>query len=213
VADEIRPLGVGALAYACHVGDWDACENLVDKAWSTFGRIDVLINNAGMAPVSPSMADITEKLFLSTVGVNLKGPLRLATLVGTRMVADGDGGAIINISSGAADQPGPRAAVYAAAKAGLNALTVALAIEYGPLVRVNAVGLGPTKTDASSSWIETPQFLQSARSAMSLGRSADPEEIVGTVIYLASDASSFTTGTLLKVDGGIHGSLDTTHEP
>ena len=130
VADEVRAMGRRALAVSCHVGDWDQCAALVDATVAEFGRIDVLVNNAGHR-AGPAVApiDVTEDLFDKTIAVNLKGPLRLTALAAEHM---SPGGSIINISSKASLHPTPFTVVYAAAKAGLNALTKAAADELGP---------------------------------------------------------------------------------
>jgi NAD(P)-dependent dehydrogenase (short-subunit alcohol dehydrogenase family) len=193
--------GRQALAAACHVGRWDDIDRLVDDVYDAFGRVDVLVNNAGMAPLYPSLGAVSEELFDKVIGVNLKGPFRLGALVGERMQA-GAGGSIINISSVAACHPQKTDLPYAAAKAGLNTLTVGFAVSFGPTVRSNGVMVGPFLTDISKAWdVET--FTEFARARYPLQRLGRPEEIVGTVLYLASDASSFTTGTILNVDGGV----------
>ncbi|MBV8506514.1 MAG: SDR family oxidoreductase, partial [Alphaproteobacteria bacterium] len=115
--------------------------------------------------------------------------------------ASGRGGAVINISSIAAVRPRPETAPYSAAKAGLNALTVALAKEYGPSVRVNTIMAGPFLTDVSKVWATSPEF-QARRQTMALQRIGQPEEVVGAALYLASPAASFTTGAILTIDGG-----------
>ena len=117
VADEVRAIGRRALAVSAHVGDWAQCQRLVDEAVEEFGRIDVLVNNAGIAPVPSSLNDVTPELFDKTIDVNLKGPLRLTALAAEHMPA---GSAVINISSKAALYPSPSTVVYAAAKAGLE---------------------------------------------------------------------------------------------
>jgi NAD(P)-dependent dehydrogenase (short-subunit alcohol dehydrogenase family) len=193
--------GRRALAAACHVGRWDDIDRLVDDVYDAFGRVDVLVNNAGMAPLYPSLGAVSEELFDKVIGVNLKGPFRLGALVGERMQA-GAGGSIINISSVAACHPQKTDLPYAAAKAGLNTLTVGFAVSFGPTVRSHGVMVGPFLTDISKAWdVET--FTEFARARYPLQRLGRPEEIVGTVLYLASDASSFTTGTILNVDGGV----------
>src|SRR5829696_6561468 len=126
--------GRRALAAACHVGRWDDIDRLVDDVYDAFGRVDVLVNNAGMAPLYPSLGAVSEELFDKVIGVNLKGPFRLGALVGERMQA-GAGGSIINISSVAACHPQKTDLPYAAAKAGLNTLTVGFAVSFGPTVR------------------------------------------------------------------------------
>ena len=200
VADEIRrTTGREALGHPCHVGDWDLLQGLADAAWDRFGRVDVLVNNAGMSPLYPSPDAVTEALFDKVIDVNLKGPFRLTALVGPRMVAAG-GGSIVNVSSVAAVRPTPDVIPYAAAKAGLEAITVAYAKAYGPTVRVNAIQCGAFLTDISAAW-DKEAFDRRAR-AFALGRGGRPGEIVGTALYLAGDASSYTTGAVIRVDGG-----------
>ena len=189
-----------ALPFACHVGRWDDLDRLVETAYSTFGKVDVLVNNAGMSPLHGAPETIEEALFDKVMSVNLKGPFRLAALVGERMVATG-GGSILNISSIAATEPRPQAIVYAAAKAALNALTIAFARAYGPTVRVNAIMAGPFYTDVSKAW-DLEAFEANAKTWLALQRGGQPSEIVGAALYFASDASSFTTGAILRVDGG-----------
>lgn len=199
-ADEVeRDTGRSALPLAAHVGRWTDIDALVDAAYGHFGRVDVLVNNAGMSPLYDSLEDVGEELFDKVIGVNLKGPFRLASLVGTRMAAAG-GGSIINISSTGALRPRPEIMPYSAAKAGLNALTVGFAHAFGPTVRCNAIVAGTFHTDVSTAW-DPEQFARRAE-GFALQRGAQPEEIVGTALYLASDASSYTTGSLLTVDGG-----------
>ena len=191
--------GRRALPYGVHVGHWDELDGLVKAAYEAFGRVDVLINNAGMSPLYESVDTLTEDLFDKVLAVNLKGPFRLAALVGTRMAA-GDGGSIINISSAAAVRPRPDVLPYAAAKAGLNALTAGLAHTFGPSVRCNAIMAGTFLTDVSKAW-DQDRFSERSR-GFALQRGAEPAEIVGTALYLASDASSYTTGAVIAVDGG-----------
>ena len=200
VAEEARTLGVEAFPYACHVGRWDELKGLADAAWERFGKVDVLINNAGMSPLYPSLGAISEELFDKVMNVNFKGPFRLSALIGERMAA-GDGGSIINISSTASLNPSPDSEPYGAAKAGLNAITRSFAFAYGPKVRVNCIVAGPYLTDISKAW-DMPAFEKRAKASLALGRGGQPEEIVGAALYLASDKSSFTTGTLIRVDGG-----------
>jgi NAD(P)-dependent dehydrogenase (short-subunit alcohol dehydrogenase family) len=189
-----RALGIGA-----HVGRWDALDGLVDRVYDEFGRIDVFINNAGMSPLYDRVENVTEALFDKVFEVNLKGPFRLMALVGSRM-AQGDGGSIINISSAAAVHPKPHVLPYAAAKAGLNALTVGFAHTFGPKVRVNAIMAGTFLTDVSKAW-DAEAFAKRAE-GFALKRGGNPEEIVGAALYLASDLSSYTTGSIITVDGG-----------
>jgi NAD(P)-dependent dehydrogenase (short-subunit alcohol dehydrogenase family) len=200
-AEEITAAtGRAAFPYRVHVGRWDELDGLVDAAYDRFGRVDVLVNNAGMSPLYESLSSVTEKLFDAVVNLNLKGPFRLSALVGERMVADG-GGSIINVSSTGSLRPSAEMLPYAASKAGLNALTEGLAKAYGPTVRVNTLMAGPFLTDISKAW--DPKILERGMPHHALGRAGEPPEIVGAAMFLATDASSFVTGTVLRVDGGI----------
>jgi NAD(P)-dependent dehydrogenase (short-subunit alcohol dehydrogenase family) len=200
-AEEIAAsTGRTAFPYQVHVGRWDQLDGLVDAAYERFGKVDVLINNAGMSPLYDSLSSVTEKLFDAVVNLNLKGPFRLSTLVAERMVAAG-GGSIINVSSTGSLRPAPDMLPYAAAKAGLNALTEGLAKAYGPTVRVNTLMAGPFLTDISKAW-----GLDGADNPfrhLALGRAGEPHEIIGAALFLASDASSFTSGAILRADGGL----------
>ncbi len=198
VAAQVGQLGRRALAVSVHAAKWDSLDQLVETAYDQFGRVDVLVNNAGMSPPMPSH-EITEALFDSVVGLNFKGPFRLASQVAWRMRA-GDGGSIINVSSSGALQPLPGVVPYGSAKAALNAMTRSLAAEYGPKVRVNTLSPGPFLTDIAKAWTE--EARTSTPSA--IGRPGRPEEIVSAAVFLASPASSFVTGAIVRVDGGLH---------
>jgi len=193
--------GRTAMPYGVHVGRWAELDGLVDAAYERFGKIDVLINNAGMSPNYDKLTDVTEKLFDTVINLNLKGPFRLSALIGERMVADG-GGVIINVSTHGSLRPHPSYLPYAAAKAGLNTMTEGLAIAYGPTVRVNTLMPGPFLTDISKAWNlgDVNPFVRHP-----LQRAGDPSEIVGAALFLMSDASSFTTGSILRADGGLPG--------
>lgn len=197
---ELRALGAEGSAHGIHVGKWDDCDRLADEVYTRWGRCDVLVNNAGMSPLYRSLAEHTEELFNKVLDVNLKGPFRLSALFGSRM-ANADGGAIINVSSTAAVRPSRTTTPYSAAKAGLNAITIAFAQEYGPKVRVNCIMAGPFLTDVSTVWAHTEEF-KIRSNTFPMRRAGDPDEIVGAALYLASDASSFTTGAILTIDGG-----------
>jgi NAD(P)-dependent dehydrogenase (short-subunit alcohol dehydrogenase family) len=206
VADEVRALGREALAIGYHAASWEDAGTLARRAIERFGRIDILVNNAGMSPLYPSLVDVSEDLYDKVMGVNLKGPFRLSALIGTHMTtADADGvvhgGSIINVSSIASTRPSANEVVYGAAKAAVNSLTMGLAKTYGPHVRVNCIVPGPFLTDISKAW-DMEQFEQRAKVGYALQRGGLPHEIVGAALYFASDASSYTTGTLLAVDGG-----------
>ncbi|MFO0688081.1 MAG: SDR family oxidoreductase [Myxococcota bacterium] len=197
VATEVRKLGRRALAHSLHAGKWDSIDALIDIVYREFGRIDVLVNNAGSGPAARSH-EVTEALFDSVVALNFKGPFRLASQVAKRM-ADGEGGVIVNVSSSGSLMAVPGVVPYASAKAALNAMGHSLAAEYGPKVRVNTLCPGPFLTDIARAW------TQAARDSMpnALKRAGRPHEIVTAALYLASPASSYTTGTLVRVDGGI----------
>jgi len=200
LAEEITSTGVKAAGFACNVGRWEDCDRLVDEVYATFGAVDVLVNNAGSSPLYPSLAEVGEELFDKVIALNLKGPFRLAALIGTRMAA-GAGGSIINISSVGAVKPEPHALPYSAAKAGLNAMTVGMAHAFGPTVRVNCIMPGLFLTDISRAW--DPDVTARQTRHLPLRRAGEPSEIVGAALYLASPASSYTTGTILSVDGGL----------
>ena len=195
-ADEVRALGRRAMAHAVHAARWDQIDQLIEAVYAEFGRIDILVNNAGMSPSVPSH-EVTEGLFDSVVGLNFKGPYRLASVVAHRM-SQGEGGVIINVSSTGALMPLPGAVPYSGAKAALNAMTVSLAHEYAPKVRVNSISAGPFLTDISKAWPAEAR----ERADNALGRPGRPEEVVTTALYLASPMSSFTTGAVVRVDGG-----------
>ena len=201
VAGEIEAMGRKAMAYACHVGHWDELSGLVDAVYERFGRIDILINNAGLSPLYPSLGEVTEDLFDKVVAINLKGPFRLMALAGEKMAQAG-GGSIINISSVASLRPSPTSEPYGAAKAGLNALTGSFASALGPKVRVNCIVAGPFLTDISKAW-DMEVFAERAANNIALERGGQPDEIVGAALYFASQAGSFTTGTTVTVDGGV----------
>jgi NAD(P)-dependent dehydrogenase (short-subunit alcohol dehydrogenase family) len=190
--------GRKAVAVACHVGRWGDCDRLIAQSLAELGRLDVLVSNAGMSPLYESLDAVSEELFDKTVAVNLKGPFRLAVLAATHMAAH-DGGSIITIGTTASLTASVRELPYACAKAGLNALTVGLAEAYAPKVRVNAILPGPFRTDISQAWAppvgaEVPW--------VPLGRIGEPGEIAPLALHLASAASSYTTGAIIRVDGG-----------
>ncbi|HTY32804.1 SDR family oxidoreductase [Mycobacterium sp.] len=193
--------GRSAMPYQVHVGRWEQLDGLVDAAYERFGKIDALINNAGMSPLYDKLTDVTEKLFDAVLNLNLKGPFRLSALVGERMVAAGRG-SIINVSTAGSLRPAPDIIPYAAAKAGLNSMTEALAKAFGPAVRVNTLMAGPFLTDVSKAW-NLDRAEGKPFGHLALQRAGDPREIVGAALFLASDASSFTTGSILRADGGI----------
>ena len=150
VAEECRALGVKALAISAHVGKWPECDRLIEEAYAAFGHVDILVNNAGMSPRSPSH-EVTEAMFDSVLNLNFKGPFRLASQIGKRMF-DAGSGCIINITSSGSMMPLPQVVPYGSSKAALNAMSVSLAHEYAPHVRVNTLSPGAFKTDIVQAW-------------------------------------------------------------
>ncbi|WP_281285856.1 SDR family NAD(P)-dependent oxidoreductase [Nocardioides humi] len=201
VARELQETHGGiAHAHSCHMGSWEAVTDLATDVHSSLGPLDVLVNNAGISPTYDSLTSISEELWDKTLDVNLKGPFRLSALVGAEMVS-ARGGTIINISSVASIRPAADWLPYSTAKAGLNAMTEGLARGLGPTVRVNGVICGAFLTDIAQGWDESGTQAR-MKATTALERAADPSEIVGTVLYLSSDLSSYTTGAMIRVDGG-----------
>ncbi|WP_024795182.1 SDR family NAD(P)-dependent oxidoreductase [Tomitella biformata] len=201
VAREItETTGREALAYGCHMGRWDEIGGLVDAAYARFGHIDVLVNNAGMSPLYDKVTDVTEKMYDSVLNLNLKGPFRLTALVGSRMKERGSG-SVINVSSTGSLRPMGSIIPYAAAKNGLNAMTEGYADLLGPEVRVNTLMPGQYLTDIAASW--DMEHTNKMAERLHLKRVGNPPEIVGAALFLASDASSYTSGTIVRSDGGI----------
>ena len=199
LAEEVkRTTGQRALPFAFHAGDWTRNEQLAEAAYKEFGKVDIFVNNAGMSPIYDHVVNVSEDLYDKVLDVNLKGPFRLTAVIGTRMVEDG-GGSIILVSSGGAMNPRKGIISYAAAKAGLNAMTIGFADHFGPTVRVNCIMPGPFLTDISKAW--GPGNFAGHKNMM-LQRAGEPHEVVGAALYFASEAaSSFTTGAILAVTG------------
>jgi len=205
VADEVRAsTGAEVMARACHVGEWDAVPSFVDAVVARFGRIDVLVNNAGINPARVTPTDMTLDYWRKVLSVNLEGPLRMSQLVAPVM-RDSGGGSIVNIGTMAAYGPGPNICAYGASKAALLNLTVSMAIEWAAWkVRVNMLSPGPFMSEMMAGGARTQEgFLELVAAGTYMKRVADPAEIVGPVLYLASDASSFVTGDDLSVSGGM----------
>jgi len=199
VAAEIRERsGRRALAVPFHAGKWEDCGRLLDATYAEFGRLDVLVNNAGVSPLYPSLTGLSEELWDKVMAVNMKGPFRLAALAAERMAAKG--GSIINVSSVGAVQPTVGELPYAMAKSALHTMSAALSHDYAGRVRVNVIMPGAFLTDISKAWPAEMRSMMERQIPM--GRCGEPEEIVGAALYLASDASSYTSGAVIKIDGG-----------
>jgi len=193
--------GVSCHPIAYHAARWADSDRLADEVLERFGRCDVLVNNAGMSPLHDGVATISEEYYDKVLGVNLKGPFRLSVRLGAHM-ADNGGGSIVNVSTIGSLRPSAHEVVYAMAKAGLNALTVALSGELAPSVRVNGILPGAVDTDIAAAW--SPEMRESAARGAPLGRLGTPADFVGPALWLASERSAFVTGTLIRVDGGTY---------
>jgi NAD(P)-dependent dehydrogenase (short-subunit alcohol dehydrogenase family) len=205
-AEVTRRFGSQALAVAANVSSWEDCDRLVDAAYDRFDQIDILVNNAGMSPLYPSLDQVTEALYDKVLAVNLKGPFRLTARIGTRM-ATGRGGSIVNVSSIASILPTADVIPYAAAKAGLNAMTEGFAEAFGPKVRVNAIMCGMFRTDIAKAWGDPATVDADSRDRVNLQRVGEPEEVVGALLYFVTSASSYCTGAILRLDGGTRRAL------
>ena len=203
VAEEIRSLGRKALAVPAHVGKREDVENLVQKTLQELGRIDILVNNAGVNPILSTMVDLEEEAFEKVLEVNLKGAFLVSKAVAREMIKQG-GGRIINMSSisglrARADRTG----AYCISKAAMNMMTQVMARELAPHnILVNAIAPGSIKTDFSRvNWTDPERKAQRIRE-IELKRFGEPEEVVGIALFLASEASTFVTGEIIRVDGG-----------
>jgi NAD(P)-dependent dehydrogenase (short-subunit alcohol dehydrogenase family) len=188
----------------CHVGRWEECDRLVEAVYGEFGRCDVLVNNAGMSPLYGDLTSVTEELYDKVHAVNARGPFRLSALIGTRM-AGADGGSIINVTTAGSLRPNPTELPYAMAKAGLNALTLALAGAWAPKVRANLVLPGAFDTDIAKAW--APETKAHAAEINPMKRIGRPEDMVGVCVFLASDAAGYVNGAQVLVDGGLFRTL------
>ncbi|MFZ1490640.1 MAG: SDR family oxidoreductase [Ilumatobacteraceae bacterium] len=205
VATEIAAeTGAETFGIACHVGDWAAIPAVVDRVVERFGRIDVLVNNAGISPTRLTASDMELDLWRKIFAVNLEGPLRMAQCIAPTM-RDNGGGSIVNIASMAAYSGGPGVCAYGASKAALVNLTKSMAQEWAPWkVRVNVLSPGPFLSEMTEGAAKhAPGFIELIANGTLQKRVADPAEIVGPVLYLASDASSYVTGDDISVSGGM----------
>lgn len=203
VAREVQELGGEALAVSAHAGQMDSLDRLLEACYARFGRLDVLINNAGTNPVTAGLTDLTPELFQKVFEVNTKGPWYLASRAAPRMARHG-GGSIINVISVAGLRPPAYQGFYASSKSALQALTQVMAAEWASWgIRVNAVAPGSYRSDMFDAATRAMAGFEAGSKAACLQkRIAQTEEIVGPILYLASDMSSYTTGTTLVADGG-----------
>jgi NAD(P)-dependent dehydrogenase (short-subunit alcohol dehydrogenase family) len=191
VAAEIADAtGRRTLARHLHVANWDEIAPFCDDVWNAMGKVDVLVNNAGMSPLYDDLRDVTEDYWQKVVGVNLKGPFKMTVEFGSRMF-EGDGGSIINLSTMASLGPSANTIPYGAAKAGLNIMATGFAGAWGLKVRVNTIIPGAFRTDVTRFWPSIPEGI------------GEPEQMVGSVLYLASDASDYSTASQLRVAGAM----------
>lgn len=202
VAEKINAAGGRAMALAAHAGQAAAAEEVVAAALAEYGRIDILVNNAGTNPHFGPILTAEESHWDKIFEVNVKGYFLMTKAVVPVMRKQG-GGKIINMASVLGINPGAMMGVYSTSKAAVIMLTRALAAELGPAhIQVNAVAPGFIRTKFSAALWGNPALRSMIERATPEGRIAEPGEVAGAVLYLASDASSFTTGSVLVVDGG-----------
>jgi NAD(P)-dependent dehydrogenase (short-subunit alcohol dehydrogenase family) len=206
VAKEIATAtGAETLGLACHVGEWHTIPCFVDAVLDHFGRIDVLVNNAAINPARIGPSDMTLEYWRKVFAVNVEGPLRTGQLVAPIM-RDQGGGSIVNVGTMALYSGGAAICAYGASKAALFNLTKSMSQEWAPWgVRVNMLSPGPFESEMTEGGERTaPGFKRLIADGTLMKRIADPREIVGPVLYLASDASTFVTGDDISVSGGMH---------
>jgi dehydrogenase/reductase SDR family protein 4 len=202
VADEIRALGRRALAVPTHLGRRPEIDRLFEATLDAFGRLDVLVNNAATNPVFGPLLDIDEDAWDRIMALNVKGYL-LAAQRAARAMAPLGRGAIVNIASTAGLRASPGLGAYSVSKAAVIMLTRVLGRELAPLgIRVNGVAPALIETRFSEALWKNPEILSGYLKSTPLGRTGQPEEVVGAVVYLSSDASSYVTGQTLLLDGG-----------
>ncbi len=203
VAEEIRARGRKGLAIAAHIAKMEELKDLVEKVMAEFGRIDILMNNAGTNPYYGPIIDAEERAWDVTMSVNLKGPFLLSQMVAKIMREQG-GGSIVNTASVGGIRPGGQQGIYSVTKAALIMLTKVMAKEWGQYnIRVNAIAPGVIKTRLSEALWKEPAVGEAAARRTALGRLGEVEDVARTVLYLASDASSYITGETIIIDGGI----------
>lgn len=203
VVADITAAGGSAHALACHVGRMEDIEAAFEHIRQTYGRLDILVNNAAANPYYGHVLDTTLSAYEKTVDVNLRGYFFMSVQAG-RLMRERSSGAIVNVASVNALQPGDQQAIYSITKAGVVNMTKAFAKECGPLgIRVNALLPGLTKTKFAGTLFDDPAVYQAWMSRVPLRRHAEPVDMAGTVLYLVSDAARYTTGECIVVDGGL----------
>jgi glucose 1-dehydrogenase len=203
IAQEIRAGGGKVLVVQADVSDVASVQNLVTQTVQSFGRLDILVNNAGIEQPQPFL-EVAQDAFDRQIATDLKGPYFAAQAAARQMVAQGNGGAIINISSVHEDIPMVGNAVYCAAKGGLRMLTRTLANELAPHgIRIVNVGPGAIETPINKATLADPQKHAALLAEIPLGRLGQPDDVANAVIWLASDEASYVTGTTLFIDGGL----------
>jgi NAD(P)-dependent dehydrogenase (short-subunit alcohol dehydrogenase family) len=203
-AKEISALGRRCLPVAAHAAKNEDLDNLVNKAMSEFGRVDILVSNAATSTQFVDVIDVEEQAWDAVMNLNLKGYFLLTEKVVRIMIRQG-GGSIIFVSSTNAFKPNRGVGVYSVSKAGVLGLTQVLAFELGKYnIRVNALAPGATRTRMIKGALEDPnqEIVRSIEKHTALGRLAEPEDMKGAALFLASEASSFVTGQTIVVDGG-----------
>jgi NAD(P)-dependent dehydrogenase (short-subunit alcohol dehydrogenase family) len=202
VADTINESGGSAEAFACHVGNMEDIAAVFAHIKNKHGKVDILINNAAANPYFGHVLDTDVSAFSKTVDVNIRGYFFMSVEAG-KMMRENGGGAIVNTASINALQPGPFQAIYSITKAAVVNMTKAFAKECAAdNIRVNALLPGMTKTKFAGALFSSDEIYQMAIDKIPMKRHAEPEEMAATVLYLASDASSYTTGECIVVDGG-----------
>ncbi|HZD10274.1 MAG TPA: glucose 1-dehydrogenase [Candidatus Binatia bacterium] len=192
-----------AIAVAAHAGHREDADRLVKEAVNQFGRLDIVVNNAATNPHFGRLIDAEPWQWDKILEVNVKGYFWLCQSASRQMIAKGDGGKIINMASVAGLRPGPMMGIYSISKAAVIMLTRVLAVELGSdNIQVNAIAPGFVKTRFSSVLWQNPALNDRIVAQTPAGRMAEPEEITGTALYLASPASNFTSGAVFTVDGG-----------
>lgn len=203
VADAIVAQGGSAEAFACHVGNMDDIAAVFAHIKDRHGKLDILVNNAATNPYYGHILDTDLAAYNKTVDVNIRGYFFMS-IEGGKLMKAGGGGTIVNTASVNALEPGPLQGIYSITKAAVVNMTQAFAKELAPLdIRVNALLPGLTKTKFAGALFSADEFYQEAIKGIPMGRHAEPREMAGTVLYLVSDASSYTTGECIVVDGGM----------